>query len=340
MSRGDQLARQWQIIHAIASSRSGRTAAELADTLAVNLRTIYRDLEALQTAGFPLYTCRSNGKNYWSLLESVKGQIPIPFTFTELLALYFCSDLLTSLQDTVFFEALNSLFQKIRSTLPPESLQYLSTIQKTFTVGKKQYKTYGNLSTIITCATEAAMAHTTLQLVYYSMSRKQETERLVDPYHLWFYNGTFYMVGYCHTRGDIRIFALDRIKTIRPTQNTFVVPEDFDVDAMMQSGFGVAKGIPEHVQIFFDSSSAGYVQERVWHQTQKLFPQPDGSLVFEADIALTDELKMWVLSWGPSAKVLSPPQLVTALRNDVLKMAAQYTGISLPEEPSPTIPLS
>ena len=94
MARGDQLGRQWRIIQTLISSRMGKSAADLAEELECNPRTIYRDLEALQVAGFPIYTDRVKGKSLWSVLDTVKHQIPIPFSLPELMALYFGSDMM------------------------------------------------------------------------------------------------------------------------------------------------------------------------------------------------------------------------------------------------------
>ena len=63
MARGDQLGRQWKIIQTLISSRKGKSATELAEELECNPRRIYRDLEALQVAGFPIYTDRMEGRN-------------------------------------------------------------------------------------------------------------------------------------------------------------------------------------------------------------------------------------------------------------------------------------
>jgi len=60
MPRGDQLGRQWRIIQTLLTS-SGKSAAELAAELDIHPRTVYRDLVALQTAGFPIWTGRASG---------------------------------------------------------------------------------------------------------------------------------------------------------------------------------------------------------------------------------------------------------------------------------------
>jgi predicted DNA-binding transcriptional regulator YafY len=124
MARGDQLGRQWRIIQTLLISRTGQSAADLAEEMEANPRTVYRDLEALQVAGFPIYTDRVDGKNLWSLLDTMKHHIPIPFNLMELMALYFSRDMMKVFKDTVFYDNLESLFNKIKTTLPKESLNF------------------------------------------------------------------------------------------------------------------------------------------------------------------------------------------------------------------------
>ena len=69
MARGDQLARQWRIIQTLISSRKGKSAADLSEGLECGWRTVYRDLEALQVAGFPIYSEKIEGKNKLQLLR-------------------------------------------------------------------------------------------------------------------------------------------------------------------------------------------------------------------------------------------------------------------------------
>jgi predicted DNA-binding transcriptional regulator YafY len=128
MARGDQLAKQWTIIQTLISSRKEKTAAEMASDLDCHPRTVYRDLEALQIAGFPIYTERIEGKNLWSLLDTVKHQIPVPFTLRELMALYFSTDMLKVFKDTVFYDSLESLSKNVWGT----SLTELTCSSRTF----------------------------------------------------------------------------------------------------------------------------------------------------------------------------------------------------------------
>jgi len=325
MSRGDQLGRQWKIIQTLISSTSGKSVADLADELACHPRTVYRDLEALQIAGFPVYTQRVDGKNLWCLLDTVKHHIPVPFSLTELMALYFSLDMVKVLHDTVFHDSLETLFQKIRATLPSDSVQFLNQVQQTLYVTQKQYKEYGSCRDIINLVNEAAIRKKTVELVYYTMSRRQETTRRVDPYRLWFFNGTFYLIGYCHMRGDIRIFALERIQQGTITQDGFIVPENFSFEDFMHPSFGVIQGDPAQVLIRFDKAVAGYIREKVWHESQRITAREDGSILFAARVAVTDDLTSWILSWGSCAEVLEPPSLRHELEAEIAQMGKRYT---------------
>ena len=221
MARGDQLGRQWKIIQVLIASRRGKSAADLSDELDCSPRTLYRDLQALQIAGFPIYTERVNGKSLWSLLDTVKHQIPIPFNLTELMALYFSRDMLKVFKETVFYDSLESLFEKVKTTLPPESRKYLENVEQTLQMGIKPYKEYGKFKGILNQVNDAAVNRRTIEIVYFTMSRKKETRRRLDPYRIWFLNGTFYVIGLCHKRDEVRIFALDRIKMLHQTKDIF-----------------------------------------------------------------------------------------------------------------------
>ena len=326
MARGDQLARQWKIIQTLASSRMGKSAADLAEGLECGWRTVYRDLEALQAAGFPLYSEKVDGKSIWSLLETGTRNIPIPFSLTELMALYFSRGMMGALKDTVFYDSLESLFDKIKATLPPAYIDYLGRIEKSLAVRAKPYKHYGRLRDIMDAVSEATVQQKVVEIVYYSMSRKKETRRNVSPYKIWFFDGTFYLIGNCGLRHEVRIFALDRIKSVTLTDETFDEPEKFNIDDFMKSSFGVFHGEPARVRIWFAADIADYIREKIWHETQRIEPQEDGAIIFEAEVAGTREIAFWVLKWGAKARVLAPESLQEEIRAEVEAMRQVYSS--------------
>jgi predicted DNA-binding transcriptional regulator YafY len=318
MARGDQLARQWRILQSLIASRRGKSAADLARELAYHWRTVYRDLEALQQAGFPIFTDRIEGKSLWSILDSARQSIPIPLNLTELMALYFSRGMMMVLKNTVYFASLQSFFQKIKATLPPATIEYLEKIEETLEVGSKPHKEYNQLRDVVEQITEATAHRRLLEIDYFTMSRKKKTRRKVAPYKIWFFDGAFYLIGYCRLRQDIRVFALDRIQALKITEETFEMPEDFRAEDFMRTSFGVFHGQPQQVRIRFTADVAGYIREKTWHATQKIVSQRDGSILFEARVAGTAEIKFWVLSWGAKAQVLSP----ASLRDEILSEAA------------------
>ena len=125
--RGDQLARQWQLIQRLARSRAGVGLEDLARDLGVVRRTVYRDLDALMYAGFPVVSEKRDGRVYYRFLESF-GLGDVPFTPDEVLALAFSEDLLRVLEGTVFHDSIRSALAKIRAGLGPELSGFLEQL--------------------------------------------------------------------------------------------------------------------------------------------------------------------------------------------------------------------
>lgn len=71
---------------------------------------------------------------------------------------------------------------------------------------------------------------------------------------------------------------------------------------------------------------AGYIKEKIWHESQKIDPQQNGSIIFEAEVAATDEIKFWIMSWGSQAEVLEPESLREGIRLKAEKIAKRYEG--------------
>lgn len=130
--RGDRLARQWRIIQLLTHSRSGLGAAEIAKQLDEPVRSIYRDLEALQKAGFPFYTSRDGRHSRWKVMEGYELKMAVPFALEELKVLEVARYLVRCLSRGTLGAAMDTLTGKIHAALPPGLSEKLAGFQEHF----------------------------------------------------------------------------------------------------------------------------------------------------------------------------------------------------------------
>jgi predicted DNA-binding transcriptional regulator YafY len=194
MPRNDQMIRQWHLLRHLEASRYGATLTELGDALppecGCHPRTLRRDLEALEAAGFPLLTDRRDGHVVWKLLEGFSRVPALNFSASELMALTFSRGLLRPLAGTELQAALDSALNKAAAALPAPGHAYLKQLDGLFAVGLGPHKRYTAHRETIDRLTQAIDRHRTVQLRSFSAGRATMTRREVDPYRLWYASGT------------------------------------------------------------------------------------------------------------------------------------------------------
>ena len=325
--RGDQLSRQWRILRQIEVSKNGLTAAELAELGGISLRTAYRDLDDLQLAGFPLFAEKGEKGNRWKFVDTYRFKVPQPFTFTELMSLHLSRDLFKVFKGTVFSESIETLFEKIQAALPPQTQAYLDRIQSTFHMGIKQYKDYRKFSKIIKKVNQATAECRRIEMLYLPLRSKKDTHRKIDPYKIWIFEGTVYIIGLCHLRNEVRTFVVDRIRLLRLTNEKFKLPDDFDLDEYTRHSFKVMQDELYTVKVRITPAWARYIGEKIWHESQRSRKLRDGSLELIFQVAGLDEIKLWIMSLGPEAYVEEPERLRDMVKADMKKALVQYEGI-------------
>jgi proteasome accessory factor B len=165
----------------------------------------------------------------------------------------------------------------------------------------------------------------TVRMRYYSLTKDQEVNRVIDPYLLRCYRGDWYLIGRDHRTGHVPMYSLARIRKLTVTKDGYEVPDDFDIDEYLGGTFGVFERKERHnVRIQFTGAVARFIQERVWHPSQKLSKKKDGSVVLSMRLADIEEVGRWVLSWGPDAKALGPKELVGFMKTTTRKTKDLY----------------
>src|SRR5690349_16948323 len=155
----------------------------------------------------------------------------------------------------------------------------------------------------------------TIEFSYYSLQRDELSDRKVDPYHLVFRNGQFYLIGHSHERDDIRVFRLSRIRGkvsyATKAEHDFAPREDFDrrdyasrADWQMGEIAGTAKVfLRERIAWLVERDFGTYGKIR---KTAKKDEAPGRGFVYETDYASGRMLTSWVLGWRENAELLEP----------------------------------
>ncbi len=324
MARNNQTIRQWHVVRRLESS-TGLTLRELADGLPdgvpKHLRTLRRDLDALEGSGFPLVTDSVNGQTRWKLLDGFKRLPALGFAPSELMALVFSRDLLRPLQGTHIHAALDSALTKASAALPPSGLDFVRQMREFLSVRFGPHKTYRAHRAVIDRASRAIAERRTVQMRYLSASSGKTGRREVDPYHLWYAAGGLYLIGYCHRRRDVRLFAVERIRSLTLTDHPYQLPLGFDVEAYVQDALVVMRGRQIAVELLFDRATAAWARDRVWHPSQQLAPLRDGRLRMTLRVADTRELVGWILSFGRGVRVVGPTGLRDRVRHEAQAVA-------------------
>jgi predicted DNA-binding transcriptional regulator YafY len=314
--RNAEVIRQWKILKRIEAGRYTSTA-DLAKEHDVTERTIRRDIEALQEAGFPLYDEKSDGRKVWRLVEGYKQRLTQTFTLAELAALYFGKNLMSFLGGAPFAQDLESAFSKIREALPAKSLPYLSRIQELFAARPDPWKDYSKKQDVIAALIDATLHQRQIRIAYFSFNSRRTKSYTLEPYRVVYYHGGLYLYARAHEYGEVRTFAVERIERIEGLDLSFQMPSDFNVSEYAKGAFGIAGGKPENVEVAFSPEMAGYIRERVWHESQSLEDRPDGSVVLRMSVAPGFELRSWIKGFLPHVKVLAPASLRREIAADI-----------------------
>ena len=330
MPRSAEVIRQWTILREIERARTaGVTIDELAALCQVTTRTIRRDLQALEEAGFPLFDDkgRDDGKTRWLVKGQAFKGLSAGLTVSELCALYFSRTLLESLSGTPFRDEVESAFEKLSSALTPHMRQFLDQLPRVIATkaDPSRRKEDPKQQRLIARALEATLQLRQATILYHSKSSDRTKTYLVHPYRLAFAQGGLYLLAYVPEYAEVRTFAVERLQEISLLEERFTPIEELP-DAAFPHSLGVHSGPPERVEIEFQPAVADYVRSREWHASQVLRDDPAGGLLMTLDVCLDRALQSWILSFGPFARVTAPAALAKEIAEQFEEARARYAS--------------
>jgi predicted DNA-binding transcriptional regulator YafY len=192
------------------------TATELASKFGVSVRTIYRDIRALEASGVPIYT--EEGKGY-CLMEGYRLP-PVMFTQEEANALITAEQLILKNKDASLSKHYSEAIEKIKSVLRYSTRDKVDLLSKRILV--KPQIILENTSDNLGVIQQALTSFQVIKIVYQAENQQNTTSRMVEPFAIYTNEeGNWSLVAFCRLRQEFRVFRLDRISALEVLAEIF-----------------------------------------------------------------------------------------------------------------------
>jgi len=222
MSKNDNmLAILWML-----NSNKKIAAKQIAEKLEINIRTVYRYIDSLSASGVPIISDSGHNGGY-SLINEFH-QAPLVFDMEEKKALLYAA---TDAKDSgyPYSDLLNSAIEKLKLYSTDEQESILNRHIVGFEVAKQHI--IPSLKALIEALTVAITNEQSIEIEYRTKSEEKQRSRIIDPYGILYWCNKWYVIGFCHLRGEIRSFRVERIAKMSQTESVFIRPKGFSVKA-------------------------------------------------------------------------------------------------------------
>ena len=326
------------MLNALRGFRRGRTLAALAAEVDVSVRTIRRDLADLVDAGIRVDLVPVGDEAGARLVD--RGYSSVPITTRERFTLLAVRSVFDVLRGTPLHDDVLSVLEKLEQRLEPDDLREQARMRDRIAyVPDGGTKAYDDKADVIDALQTGILSQKVVRYEYKGARRRSQLGFLA-PYAMLLYRQGLYVVGTrladpgdgkdtTNWRSRLGNFAVERfVDAEHMRERSFDVPTDFKLDKILHGAFGIhvgSTGEAQRVVIHISKERAVYVRARVWHPTQQLEDQPDGSVRFSFECVDLTPVVSWVLNWGPHAWVLEPASLREAAIAELHQARARYS---------------
>jgi len=315
----DRLARLVKIERILAQYPKGVTLKEIAKKCSISISTIYRDVKALEDEiEVPIW----QKQNKWGISEGYY-LTPVNFTPGEAISLLQAARLLQHLNNR-FDPNIYSVFMKLNTAIPPPINQTINQILEFMEKYPKDDRKIKNLQRL----TQAWISQHRVKFYYVERSSDTPIEIIIDPYFIepLLQARSMYVIGYCQNSKFVRGYNINHIKgNVDVMPETYIIPENFNIDEFISEAWDMHHWEEfMNVKLRFHKRARNSVSDTIWHRSQVIKPQRDGSIIMTLKIRNFRTFRNWIIGWGKDVEVLEPLTLKKEITNFVKELAANY----------------
>lgn len=306
----DRTARLLKIQVLLGQNPHGLRIEEIARRCSVSIRTVYRDLNALE---FELNVPIWQEGNKRGVVEGYHLP-PIPFTIPEAMNISLAARLM-QIHSRWYDPHRASALVKLNSIVPPPLRKQ---IENTIDWMERQPRNEKQIDISEKLANAWITQHQ-VTIWYREIDEGEPQEFIIEPYFIEpaTPGNSGFVIAYCHLKKSIFIFKLSCIEHVHVEPENYMIPNDFDAVQYLSPAWGTFVNEPaQTVKLHFKPRPSRPIMEAIWDPSQVLEPQRDGSLIMTLRVVITFDFRSWVLGWGDEVEVIEPEKL----RNEIIQI--------------------
>jgi predicted DNA-binding transcriptional regulator YafY len=279
-------------------NRDRITARELADKFEVSVRTVYRDIEAINMAGIPVISFSGNDGGF-GIMENYRIDrqlLTLSDMFTILSALKGVNTGLKAIE-------LDSAIEKISSLVPKEKSDEMKLRFEQFVIDINPWG-YSDKHKNFLKKIQSSITSNSLLKIKYSSTKGESLGRTIEPMTLILNGYTWYLFAFCKNRNDYRVFKLTRIKSLNIMQQNFIRRESSYKDYIKQDNESNSN---VHLVLRFSPGIRTRVEE--YFNEDQIDVQENGDMIVKVSYPENEWVYSTLLSYGEFVEVLEPPHI-------------------------------
>jgi len=291
------------------------SARELAEKFEVSVRTVYRDIEAMNRAGIPIvpYSGSSGG---FGLMNNFK----LDRRLLSMEDFIYIISSLKGINETLDNKDIENAIDKISSLIPKEKSEFFDSQLEHIVFDMVPWG-YAKRQTEKVKILHQAIINKQIIEFQYTDQNGKPSKRKVEPASLVFKGSTWYLFGYCRIRSDFRIFRLSRISELIILNDRFVLRK------MTYKEFSLKhteKGKPVRCILKFHPDIKQLVED--YFDEKQIAIQKDNSILVNATLPEGEWILAWLLSYGDKVQIIEPAYLRKALLEVTKKVFKLYNA--------------
>jgi predicted DNA-binding transcriptional regulator YafY len=308
-------------------SKTDITRLLLERGIRVTDKTSKRLVESLIDAKYPIeiFTDPSRGRGqFYKLPTHYRPDLVIQLNPSEVEAVFVALGLMNPLRRTKHYAHLENLSTRLELLIPEKSRKHLAQLKNEMGFEDRAFLVNDVSEEILSEIRKSILEGLYLEADYFAAYKGKSEKKIIGPEKIFLYNGNLYLIG--TDRGNPRMYVLHRFHSVKTLTDKPYKKKNLEPSELFQHSIGINSSGPlEQVKLEFEAAYTPYIRERMFHASQKLKVQENGTALLSMELVINEELANWVLSWGPQVRVIGPPLLKKMVTSSAALIAKKNT---------------